>query len=166
MTRRPSLAVKLIALIAIVVIPAFAADKPDASPEINQLKVQLAEQQRQIDELRAALREQKELLEANRHPTTDVPAQAAAVQPLGSVRQLGQVASTTPIIPVAPAVTAPLVLPMPTAAAPQKMETEETPLQLRIGSATIMPVGFMDFTAVYRSTNPGSGIGTNFGSVP
>ena len=48
---------------------------------------------------------------------------------------------------------------MPTAAAPQKMETEETPLQLRIGSATITPVGFMDFTAVYRSTNPGSGPG-------
>lgn len=174
MTRRPSLRMKLITLIAVVVIPAFAADKPqssqpatEVSPEISQLKVQLAEQQRQIDELRAALREQKELMEASRRPASDVSGQPSAAQLSGAgVRQLGQVASTTPIIPVAPATTAPLVLPMPTAAAPQKMETEETPLQLRIGSATITPVGFMDFTAVYRSTNPGSGIGTNFGSVP
>lgn len=173
MIRRPSLCVNLISLIAAIAIPAVAAEKPqsgqpatDANTEIGQLKLQLTEQQRQIDELRAALREQKELIEANRHPASDVPAQPAPVQPSGSVRQLGQVASTTPIIPVAPAITTPLVLPMPTAAAPQKVETEEAPLQLRIGSATITPVGFMDFTAVYRSTNPGSGIGTNFGSIP
>jgi hypothetical protein len=166
MTRRPSVCIKVITLIALAVNPTFAADKPDTSPEINQLKLQLTEQQRQIDELRAALREQREMMEANRHPAAEAPAPPAAVQPSGSVRQLGQVASTTPIIPVAPAVTAPLVLPMPTAAAPQKVETAETPLQLRIGSATITPVGFMDFTAVYRSSNPGSGIGTSFGSIP
>jgi hypothetical protein len=42
----------------------------------------------------------------------------------------------------------------------------ESPLQFRIGTAYITPVGFMDFTAVYRDTDPGSGIGTNFGSFP
>jgi hypothetical protein len=53
------------------------------------------------------------------------------------------------------------------AATPQKADTEEpAPLSFRIGSASITPVGFLDFTAVYRSTNGGSGIGTNFGSIP
>jgi len=42
----------------------------------------------------------------------------------------------------------------------------EPPLQLKIGSATITPIGFMDFTAVWRSTAAGSGIGTNFASIP
>jgi hypothetical protein len=46
------------------------------------------------------------------------------------------------------------------------MAMAESPLQLHIGSATITPVGFMDFTGVFRTTNPGSGIGTNFGSLP
>lgn len=39
-------------------------------------------------------------------------------------------------------------------------------LSLRIGTAYITPVGFLDFTAVFRSTNNGSSIGTNFGSIP
>ena len=43
---------------------------------------------------------------------------------------------------------------------------EEAPLQIHIGTATIMPVGFIDFTSVFRSTNAGSGIGSNFGSIP
>jgi TolA-binding protein len=46
----------------------------------------------------------------------------------------------------------------------QKSDTQEpSPLSLRIGSAYLTPLGFMDFTAFYRSTNTGSGIGTNFG---
>ena len=35
-----------------------------------------------------------------------------------------------------------------------------SPLQLRIGDATITPVGFMDMTSVTRSTNEGTGIGS------
>jgi hypothetical protein len=45
-------------------------------------------------------------------------------------------------------------------------KAEEAPLQFHIGSATVMPVGFIDFTSVFRSTNAGSGIGSNFGSIP
>ena len=42
----------------------------------------------------------------------------------------------------------------------------DSPLQFRLGTATFTPVGFMDFTSISRSTNPGSGIGSNFGSIP
>lgn len=41
-----------------------------------------------------------------------------------------------------------------------------SPLQLHIGSTSITPVGFMDFTTVFRDRTGGSGIGTNFGSIP
>jgi hypothetical protein len=51
--------------------------------------------------------------------------------------------------------------------APAKADVAQTsPLQFQIGSASITPVGFMDFTAVYRDRTGGSGIGTSFGSIP
>jgi hypothetical protein len=43
---------------------------------------------------------------------------------------------------------------------------EVSPLQLKIGSAYITPVGFMDFTGVWRARDGGSGIGTNFAGIP
>ncbi|MGH9328404.1 MAG: hypothetical protein ACRD2B_17175 [Terriglobia bacterium] len=41
-----------------------------------------------------------------------------------------------------------------------------TPIPLHIGSATLTPVGFVDATEFFRTTNVGSGIGTSFGSIP
>jgi len=39
-------------------------------------------------------------------------------------------------------------------------------LFFKIGGAEFSPLGFMDFTGVFRSTDVGSGIGTTFGSIP
>jgi hypothetical protein len=39
-------------------------------------------------------------------------------------------------------------------------------LQIKIGEATITPVGFMDLTNTWRSTNSGASLATNFGSIP
>jgi uncharacterized coiled-coil protein SlyX len=140
---------------ALLIAIALAVQVPaqDTNDQINQLKAQLADQQRQIAELRAILLQQKKMMEQIQPSPAALP-------------QLGQVASTTPIIPAATAVLKPLPLPMPAVAAPQTNVAEAAPLQLHLGSATITPVGFMDFTMVSRTTNPGSGIGTNFGSIP
>jgi hypothetical protein len=43
---------------------------------------------------------------------------------------------------------------------------DDAPLQFKIGSASITPLGFMDFIAFWRNKAVGSGIGTNFGSIP
>src|SRR5690349_2449544 len=82
-----------------------AASRPSAntSQEISELRALLADQQRQIAELRAALKEQRDLINT-RQPGSDETASPAAVQhPSTGVAQLGQVASATPVIPVAPA---------------------------------------------------------------
>src|SRR5580692_1974762 len=63
----------------------------------------------------------------------------------------------------------PAPLPAPPAAAPapaQAAADQPSPLQIKIGDATITPVGFMDLTNTYRSTNAGSSLQTNFGSIP
>ena len=128
--------------------------------EISDLKAQLAEQQKQIEQLRGMLIEQKKLLEERA---------SDRVKPAN----LGQVASTTPVVPVAPSITPPLgSFAIPSAvrppAPPQGPTTKDAPgpLQIKIGDSSIIPIGFLDMTSVSRSTNPGAGIGTNFGSIP
>jgi hypothetical protein len=154
-----------------VTMQTIAADKPADQPgadngqDISQLKVQLADQQKQIQELRALLLEQKKLIESSLHPAAAQPS-AVEPPPTPGVSRLGEVASTTPVLPPA-APPPPAVFPSPNAGnGAQGGDNTTAPLQLRIGNATITPVGFMDMTSVTRSTNPGTGIGTNFGSIP
>ncbi len=52
---------------------------------------------------------------------------------------------------------------------PNQHETarpSSSPLSIRIGDTAFAPLGFVDATFFGRSTNVGSGIGTNFGSIP
>ena len=151
-----------------VTFQSIAADGPATPPagenqEMNQLKSELAEQQKQIQELRAALAEQRKLIEANR-PAIAAPAASSHAAPAAvpGVRSLGEVASTTPVLPPV----APGALPPVAPSTSAQSDNVAAPLQIHIGTSTITPVGFMDMTSVTRSTNPGSGIGTNFGSIP
>jgi hypothetical protein len=61
---------------------------------------------------------------------------------------------------------APAPDPAPQATTPDTSVPAPSPLQFHIGDSTITPIGFMDMTAVFRSASAGSGIGTNFGSIP
>jgi hypothetical protein len=61
--------------------------------------------------------------------------------------------------------------PATAAGEPQKTEPAQPPdqsssLQFKIGDATITPVAFMDLTNTFRSTNAGTSLQTNFGSIP
>jgi hypothetical protein len=48
----------------------------------------------------------------------------------------------------------------------QADQGDQGPLFFRIGGAEFSPLGFLDFTSVFRTTDVGSGIGTSFGSIP
>jgi len=133
-----------------------------SNDDVAALKIVVANQQKQLEELRRAIEEQKKMIE--RLTPADSNSNHYAEAPNGSTRIVGEVASTTPIIPgLRPSIGAPVV---PANAQPQSKEPESSPLQLKLGNVTIMPVGFADFTAVWRSTNSGAGIGSNFGSIP
>jgi hypothetical protein len=143
--------------------PANAA-KTDASVEVQQLKDLLVKQQQQIETLRKALEAQQKMLEAM--DAKSAPAPATVAQHATPADRL--VASGSPmLVPPStssasgsPKLDTPLPAPAPQAA------TGGNPLQLQIGNVSIMPVGFMDMTAVWRNENAGSGIGSNFGSIP
>jgi hypothetical protein len=141
------------------------------SDEIAQLKAALAEQQKQLQMLQQTLQNEQVLLEKA------IGSKAADTRP-GTFTGIGQVASTTPVMPVAPipavAFPSPIASPRPQAstsggsknpceAAP---DSNAVPPYLRLGSVCIVPIGFMDLTPVWRDKNAGSGMGSNFGSIP
>jgi hypothetical protein len=122
---------------------------------------QLEEQHKEIEDMKARLGTQ---------PASSEPAPAPADAPAAAptVPAATAVSSGAPSSAPASAAPASAVRPGPsvnsaTAAYPQSDET--SPLQFKLGDAYITPVGFMDFTTMYRNHDEGSGIGTNFAGI-
>ena len=141
-----------------------AADSSNAD-DIATLKAQIAAQQKQLEALESAISDQQKLLER-------IAANQPAPTPMLRSARLGEVTSLTPIIPQAPAIPT-----LPVTAAAQKEGSGGNPCEggpdgnsvppyLRLGNTCIQPIGFMDFTAVWRDKDAGSSIGSNFGSIP
>ncbi len=158
--------------------PAVTASQPQ-SDEILKLKAALAEQQKELQALQQSMKTQQELLEKA------LAAPQPAASPSGNFASAGQVASTTPMVPVIarPTVGIPAALsaayPMPKPVAfplPQGTASSGTtgnpcdapvpaagsvvPAYIRLGSVCVVPIGFMDFTQFLarqgrRNRNPG-----------
>lgn len=135
------------------------AVKPEASAiesEMNELRTLVEEQRAELESQRAALKAQQLKMEA-----LEEKFGAAPTEPVATPAPI-----TTAITSVSPISSAAVRPGTPAASPAQKGDDEVSPLQLKIGSAYITPVGFMDFTGVYRSHDGGSGIGTNFAGIP
>lgn len=149
--------------------PASTGQVAPSAGTLEELKAQVAEQQRQIERLSAALEEQKRLIEKIANATQGESNQSnpklESMPFLSGSPRLGEVASAIGMIPnpALAGTAAPELAPQGT---PGAASPEVSPLSFRIGSSSVTPVGFMDFTGVFRTTNPGTGIGTNFGSIP
>ena len=154
----------------LAVLPLTAQSQPDTS-DVAALKAQLVEQQKQIDELKLAFQEQRKLIEHSLNAAQPAEKREFA---LPRDKALGEIASTTPYIPPAPAPTA-LAMPVISASqAPAERPSNpceavpegQAPAFIRLGSTCLVPIGFMDLTAVWRDKNAGSSMGSNFGSIP
>jgi hypothetical protein len=134
--------------------------------EVEALKRELAEQKKQIEELRQLLLSQKKPIDSAKEPsapTGTTPVHIAPNQAAGK----DMIASAVPMVPSS-AAPAPTTVPSPSTALPQAGTAgdQPSPLQFKLGDAYITPVGFMDLTNTYRSTNAGTSLQTNFGSIP
>jgi hypothetical protein len=152
--------------------PRVAAAGQSADDEIAHLKATLAEQQKQLQMLQQTLQNQQALLEKALGGNSAASA--------GNFNAIGQVASTSPLIPkvVAPlpvAYPSPVAYPAPlpqdaSSNSANPCESSEAPgpipAYLRLGGVCITPIGFMDLTPVFRDKNAGSSMGSNFGSIP
>jgi len=159
--------------------------------DVSTLKQQVAEQQKEIEQLRSMVNQMKQKLDqppaaatakvapAAAAPTPTAAAPAPAEAAVVSTPNLGEVASTSAMVPKAKenasadsssGMIGPTLAPSAAIhSAGQEAAKEgdqESPLTFHIGSATLTPVGFMDFTGVIHSHVAGGNIGTSFGSIP
>jgi uncharacterized coiled-coil protein SlyX len=164
--------------------------KPAAKPAPSSLESELAEmrdllesQSRQLEIQGEQLKQQQQKMaaleerlkaanpaadssSASPAPNAGVAANAAPA-PNIALAAYGS-ATATPVANAAAAATpAAAVNAQPIGAYPQAgAAVPDSPLQLRIGNAFITPIGFMDFTGVFRNHNAGGGIGSNFAAIP
>jgi hypothetical protein len=132
-----------------------------STKEFEELKAQLAAQQKQIEQLRLALEDQKKQLDRTQAEKAQ-PVENASKFSLPATQKLGEVASTAPMIPPVSGLS-----PSGVSAQTGGSGAEEVaPLFFRIGTAKFTPLGFVDVTSVFRSKNTASGIGSSFGGVP
>lgn len=84
---------------ALSVAQTNSAGSQSTSADVTALKTQLSEQQKEIDALKQALEEQKKLIEQNLKAGTTSADKSRPDFALPRDKALGDVASTTPIIP-------------------------------------------------------------------
>ncbi len=158
-TRRQSPSFRAVLFAAVLSLgqPISAAELT-AATDIDRLKAQLAQQQAQLEQLKSAMDAQKALIEQ----MIALQAKTDPVKP----KNVGQVASLNAMLPaVAPDLNT--LASIPSTEALQKTDLQgPSPLSLQIGNSYLTPIGFLDFTSITRNTVSGSGIGTNFGSIP
>ena len=149
-------------------VPAAKAGA-SAKSDTDLLAEELSELRSVLDSQSAQLKEQQQQIQAlesqlKKPDGAAAPAPATVAAPTtGSSTKL-DIPKPVPGDLVASAARPASPAPTP-APAPQAASTD-APLQFKLGSAFFTPVGFMDFTGVYRNHNSGGGIGSSFGSIP
>src|SRR5579872_2122928 len=130
--------------------------------EIEELREQLQAQSELIRQQQAKVQGLEEQLKASSTGREGLSSSPAAT--LANAASSAAPAAAASAVPASATVAA--ASPAAPPATPQENAPPESPLQIRVGSAYITPVGFMDFTGVWRSHDGGSGIGTNFAGIP
>ncbi|MBV9679709.1 MAG: flagellar FliJ family protein, partial [Acidobacteriaceae bacterium] len=151
--------------------PSSNTAAPTSANDLNNLRERIAQQEEQIKRLQQAVDEQRTLLEKAVAATNAAPSNASA-DGSATANEVNTVAvankSNDGPVPIVPAVN--VVHPhWALNRAGQKLQAGEpsvSPLGIKIGTTTFTPLGFVDFTWFGRSTNVGSGLGTNFAGIP
>ena len=144
------------------------AVKPEASAiesEMQDLRSLVEEQRAELESQRAALKAQQLKMEALEEKLSAAPSEPAS----SPVTPTAAITASTPA--ASPAVTpGPAAATATAAMLPQDNGEKQPPLFFKIGTAEFIPLGFLDATSIFRTTNMttqgGGSIGTSFGSIP
>jgi len=149
-------------------------DKPTAvKPEASAIESEMQELRSLVEEQRAELESQRAALKAEqlKMEALEEKLGAAPSEPAGSpVTPATTAITASASAPSAAATPGPAAATATAAMSPQDNGEKPSPLYFKIGSAEFMPLGFLDATSIFRSTNltgqGGGTIGTSFGSIP
>ena len=149
------------------VAPTANAPSSAVENEIEQLREELSAQQALLQIQQARIAQLESLL----HVGPAQPVALATAPTPESVLVTGSASAPAAVVPSTES--QPLGVAMAQPNPPQSggtaKPTEQTPqhnLSWRIGDAEFTPGGWADITGIFRSTDIGSGTGTNFGSMP
>ena len=164
--------------------------------ELQKLRILIQAQQQQLTEQREALDDQQREINALQGQRRDGSVSPAPVTPKSGTNSASVSASAADVAEsisaekkaatsnessswtantsaadsaataAEPRATAPTPATVASSKAAQGDQANQSPLFFKIGGADFTPLGFLDFTSVYRSTDVGSGIGTGFGGIP
>jgi hypothetical protein len=128
------------------------------SQQIETLRKEVDRQHLEIEQLR-----REAILKPAHEQSADEQQLAAAA----TAAQLNAGITTFRSSPVESPVLSSAIL-KPAADSPQvtTSQSADSPLSIHFGKASLTPGGWVDFTAIYRSTDVGSGLGTSFSSIP
>ena len=146
--------------------PASIASSAPSAEDLKQLREKIGQQEEQIKRLQQAVDEQQKVLERSLAASEEAAKNATAAG--GTTVATSNAPGETPV-QLIPAVngTRPVTTAANTAGGGQhNTTTPPSKLAISIGNTTFTPLGFVDATFYGRSTNVGSGIGTNFGAIP
>jgi hypothetical protein len=147
-----------------------SAPKPDPVVELQELKAnveaeaqKVAEHTQELDSERAALRDELQgiaALEARLGivPNPSSTADAAVASTAGPALSQHTYANT--VSPLDPQDS------QTTGQPPINLVSPDHPLSVKLGGAYFTPGGFVDLTGIFRSADVGSGLGTNFTTLP
>lgn len=153
--------------------PASEANQSNLANELKQLRdevgrqqAQMAEQQKQMTEQLRLMNEQREQIgrqqgeieKLQQQITNQGSTQAAAN---GTPHLVDATLTTKPSESASDATRT-----SESAADAQEEKPKESPLSFRIGGVDFTPGGFVEFENVFRTTNSGSIVTTNFGTIP
>src|SRR5262245_24385880 len=136
--------------------PTDASTDKSLAAQLDRLQGAVEAQQQQISRQQAAMAEQQKEIDALRG---QLALQQAAKVTENATPQVIDASLHTSTAPAA-------ARPAPEAAVQQTERPAQSPLSFRIGGADFTPGGFVDFENVFRTTNSGSVVSTNFGNIP
>jgi hypothetical protein len=147
------------------------AVKPEASAiesEMQDLRSLVEEQRAELESQRAALKAQQLKMEALEEKFGAAPSESAVTPVAGPAASSAITSTAISSATPAPVAGAPIGTPSTTKMAAMSAQggEKESPLYFKIGGAEFYPLGFMDLTNFFRTSDTGTGIGTSFNSVP
>ncbi len=141
-----------------------AATNADA---LSELRARIAQQQEQIKKLQQAVDEQQKMLEQSLAKGTASTATGTTAAATTDGTTVVATANSAEPVKLVPALNTgrPDIVKMPRSMQKEASEIA-SPLAIHIGNSTFTPFGFIDFIGFGRSTNPGTGLGSTFASIP
>jgi hypothetical protein len=151
---------------------AATTSTPSHTDDLNKLREQIAKQEEQIQKLQQSVEQQRALLDEaiKQAAVSQKPGMQNAAATTADSSASGGDESTVAGIGSAGTEPAKLVPVVNVARTGNRGghggQTASSPLSISIGNTQFTPFGFLDATFFWRSTNVGSGIGTNFAGIP